>query len=107
VIILIFSLFPRISVVFALLDEVIFAVVQSVKEVLQSLVDDNLVQSDKIGSSNCTVCSPVILPNHFYSDLWGGLHPNALAVFWNFPSQRGAVVSHVVSTLSVPPAAAD
>lgn len=29
---------------------------QSVKEVLQSLVDDNLVQMDKIGSSNCT-CS--------------------------------------------------
>ncbi|CAE6481533.1 unnamed protein product [Rhizoctonia solani] len=26
---------------------------QSVKEVLQSLVDDNLVQMDKIGSSNC------------------------------------------------------
>ena len=26
---------------------------QSVKEVLQSLVDDNLVQADKIGSSNC------------------------------------------------------
>lgn len=27
---------------------------QSVKEVLQSLVDDDLVQTDKIGSSNCT-----------------------------------------------------
>lgn len=27
---------------------------QSVKEVLQSLVDDGLVQGDKIGSSNCT-----------------------------------------------------
>lgn len=26
---------------------------QSVKEVLQSLVDDGLVQGDKIGSSNC------------------------------------------------------
>ena len=26
---------------------------QSVKEVLQSLVDDGLVQMDKIGSSNC------------------------------------------------------
>jgi hypothetical protein len=32
-----------------------FPVSQSVKEVLQSLVDDNLVQMDKIGSSNCTV----------------------------------------------------
>ena len=104
-IILIFSLFPRISVIFASLDEVIFAVVQSVKEVLQSLVDDNLVQSDKIGSSNCTVCSPVILPNHFLFRLMGGLHPNALAVFWSFPSQRGAIVSHVVSTPSVPAAA--
>ena len=30
-----------------------FLVSQSVKEVLQSLVDDNLVQADKIGSSNC------------------------------------------------------
>jgi len=39
--------------------------------------------------------------------LMGDLHPNALAVFWNFPSQRGAIVSHVVSTLSVPAAAAD
>ena len=26
---------------------------QTVKEVLQSLVDDGLVQTDKIGSSNC------------------------------------------------------
>ncbi|EKM54279.1 uncharacterized protein PHACADRAFT_146090 [Phanerochaete carnosa HHB-10118-sp] len=39
---------------------------QSVKEVLQSLVDDGLVQADKIGSSN---------------------------FFWSFPSQRGAMVS--------------
>ena len=30
-----------------------FAVSQSVKEVVQSLVDDGLVQYDKIGSSNC------------------------------------------------------
>ena len=29
---------------------------QSVKEVLQSLVDDGLVQGDKIGSSNCKSC---------------------------------------------------
>ncbi|KAH9048337.1 meiotic nuclear division protein 1 [Lactarius hengduanensis] len=40
---------------------------QSVKEVLQSLVDDNLVQSDKIGSSN---------------------------FFWSFPSQRGAIMQN-------------
>jgi len=33
-----------------------FAVSQSVKEVVQSLVDDGLVQYDKIGSSNCTSC---------------------------------------------------
>jgi len=38
---------------------------QSVKEVLQSLVDDGLVQGDKIGSSN---------------------------FFWSFPSQRGAIL---------------
>ncbi|KAK7472550.1 Meiotic nuclear division protein 1 [Stygiomarasmius scandens] len=38
---------------------------QSVKEVLQSLVDDGLVQSDKIGSSN---------------------------FFWSFPSQQGALI---------------
>ena len=31
-----------------------FLVSQSVKDVLQSLVDDGLVQGDKIGSSNCT-----------------------------------------------------
>ncbi|KZP34515.1 meiotic nuclear division protein 1 [Athelia psychrophila] len=37
---------------------------QSVKEVLQSLVDDGLVSADKIGSSN---------------------------FFWSFPSQRGAL----------------
>ncbi|KAH6913826.1 meiotic nuclear division protein 1 [Coprinopsis sp. MPI-PUGE-AT-0042] len=38
---------------------------QSVKEVVQSLVDDGLVQMDKIGSSN---------------------------FFWSFPSQRGAAL---------------
>ncbi|RDB16941.1 Meiotic nuclear division protein 1 [Hypsizygus marmoreus] len=38
---------------------------QSVKEVLQSLVDDGLVQGDKIGSSN---------------------------FFWSFPSQQGAMI---------------
>lgn len=38
---------------------------QSVKEVLQSLVDDGLVQADKIGSGN---------------------------FFWNFPSQRGSIL---------------
>ncbi|KAJ6586924.1 meiotic nuclear division protein 1 [Mycena vulgaris] len=38
---------------------------QSVKEVLQSLVDDGLVQMDKIGSSN---------------------------FFWSFPSQRGTMM---------------
>ncbi|KAH9961216.1 meiotic nuclear division protein 1 [Russula dissimulans] len=42
-------------------------VAQSVKEVLQSLVDDDLVQSDKIGSSN---------------------------FFWSFPSQRGATMQN-------------
>jgi len=40
---------------------------QSVKEVLQSAVDDGLVQADKIGSSN---------------------------FFWSFPSERGAMMSN-------------
>ncbi|KAL5528363.1 MND1 [Sanghuangporus sanghuang] len=40
---------------------------QSVKEVLQGLVDDGLVQADKIGSSN---------------------------FFWSFPSQRGAIMNN-------------
>ncbi|KAJ8597500.1 meiotic nuclear division protein 1 [Rhizopogon salebrosus TDB-379] len=40
---------------------------QSVKEVLQSLVDDGLVQGDKIGASN---------------------------FFWSFPSQRGTIIQN-------------
>ncbi|KDQ16575.1 hypothetical protein BOTBODRAFT_156971 [Botryobasidium botryosum FD-172 SS1] len=43
---------------------------QSVKEVLQSLVDDGLVQSDKIGSSN---------------------------FFWAFPSARGSTLTHKIN----------
>ncbi|KAI0087994.1 meiotic nuclear division protein 1 [Irpex rosettiformis] len=45
---------------------------QSVKEVLQSLVDDGLVQADKIGSSN---------------------------FFWSFPSQRGAMMQNRLDTV--------
>ncbi|KAK7057191.1 meiotic nuclear division protein 1 [Favolaschia claudopus] len=45
---------------------------QSVKEVLQSLVDDGLVQGDKIGSSN---------------------------FFWSFPSQRGAIMQNRLKQL--------
>ncbi|KAH0827738.1 Mnd1 family-domain-containing protein [Lanmaoa asiatica] len=45
---------------------------QSVKEVLQSLVDDGLVQSDKIGSSN---------------------------FFWSFPSQRGSILRNRLDTV--------
>ncbi|TRM69815.1 meiotic nuclear division protein 1 [Schizophyllum amplum] len=44
---------------------------QSVKEVVQSLVDDGLVQSDKIGSSN---------------------------FFWSFPSQHGAMIQGRLAT---------
>ncbi|KAF5386142.1 hypothetical protein D9615_002543 [Tricholomella constricta] len=44
---------------------------QSVKEVLQSLVDDGLVQGDKIGSSN---------------------------FFWSFPSQQGAMIQARLSS---------
>ena len=50
------SLFP---VLFVFSHEGSFVVSQSVKEVLQSLVDDNLVQIDKIGSSNCR-CSDLL-----------------------------------------------
>ncbi|KAJ7072326.1 meiotic nuclear division protein 1 [Mycena amicta] len=45
---------------------------QTVKEVLQSLVDDGLVQCDKIGASN---------------------------IFWAFPSQRGAILQGRVKQL--------
>ncbi|KAL1942075.1 hypothetical protein VTO73DRAFT_6605 [Trametes versicolor] len=45
---------------------------QTVKEVLQSLVDDGLVQMDKIGSSN---------------------------FFWSFPSQRGAMMQNRLKTV--------
>ncbi|KAF9012313.1 meiotic nuclear division protein 1 [Cyathus striatus] len=45
---------------------------QSVKEVLQSLVNDGLVQSDKIGSSN---------------------------FFWSFPSQRGSLVQYKLTEM--------
>ncbi|KAL4078523.1 meiotic nuclear division protein 1 [Scleroderma yunnanense] len=44
---------------------------QSVKETLQSLVDDGLVQTDKIGSSN---------------------------FFWSFPSQRGSIIRNRLDT---------
>ncbi|KAF7321465.1 Meiotic nuclear division protein 1 [Mycena kentingensis (nom. inval.)] len=40
---------------------------QSVKEILQGLVDDGLVQTDKIGACN---------------------------IFWSFPSQHGALLQH-------------
>lgn len=36
------------------IQQTIPPVTQTVKEVLQSLVDDGLVQADKIGSSNCS-----------------------------------------------------
>ncbi|CCM05457.1 uncharacterized protein FIBRA_07677 [Fibroporia radiculosa] len=45
---------------------------QSVKEVLQGLVDDGMVQADKIGSSN---------------------------FFWSFPSQRGAMMQSRLATV--------
>lgn len=45
---------------------------QTVKEVLQSLVDDGLVQADKIGSSN---------------------------FFWSFPSQHGTMMQNRLNTV--------
>lgn len=58
-----------------------FAVSQSVKEVLQSLVDDGLVQADKIGSSNCTTAI-VVQPDFrlitcAYMQSFGVFHHNA------------------------------
>lgn len=58
---------------------------QTVKEVLQSLVDDNLVQADKIGSSNC---EPDIQIMH----ICAGSHVRISPVFWSFPSQQGAMI---------------
>ena len=62
----------------------IASVSQSVKDVLQSLVDDGLVQADKIGASNCESITPHIC----------AVNNNEIgfSVFWSFPSQRGAVV---------------
>ena len=68
------------------------AVQQSVKDVLQTLVDDGLVQADKIGASNCAPPSPrPLLPS---------LTPRLTraAVFWSFPSQRGAMVTSLTLT---------
>ncbi|CAE6448362.1 unnamed protein product [Rhizoctonia solani] len=56
---------------------------QSVKEVLQSLVDDNLVQMDKIGSSNCELLRSI---GH-------RIVMFRRAVFWSFPSARGATLT--------------
>lgn len=55
---------------------------QSVKEVLQGLVDDGLVQYDKIGASNCIIFL-------FFSSRLSLL---IIQVFWSFPSERGAIV---------------
>jgi hypothetical protein len=71
-------------------------VTQSVKEVLQSLVDDNLVQMDKIGSSNCKVLS--IARSSPFSGYGGIQRRTRAAVFWSFPSQRGAIVSRSYPT---------
>ena len=60
---------------------------QSIKEVVQSLVDDGLVQYDKIGSSNCT---------YSVVSRSGETHIFRL-VFWSFPSQQGALVGTLPS----------
>ncbi len=96
-----------------------FLVSQSVKEVLQSLIDDNLVQSDKIGSSNCRWLASRHSVSRSIDDYNFNAATRSLAcfahvgltdsdrvhaVFWSFPSQRGAIVSllHVTPTLTVP-----
>jgi predicted transcriptional regulator len=55
---------------------------QTVKEVLQSLVDDGLVQAEKIGSSNCMLLgSGLVWRNtdymHTYAQSSGVFRPNA------------------------------
>jgi hypothetical protein len=56
---------------------------QSVKDVLQTLVDEELVFTDKVGSSNCA-----LLPRAFLLKIsW------VAVVFWSFPSQRGVEAS--------------
>ncbi|TFY56819.1 hypothetical protein EVG20_g8781 [Dentipellis fragilis] len=47
---------------------------QSVKEVLQSLVDDGLVQTDKVGSSNCMLLFLCLVTAN--ADAY--MHPNSL-----------------------------
>ncbi|KAG6917812.1 hypothetical protein DXG01_000872 [Tephrocybe rancida] len=63
---------------------------QSVKEVLQSLVDDGLVQGDKIGSSNC---------EHKAGCMRTLLISATTQVFWSFPSQQGAMIQARLSTV--------
>jgi hypothetical protein len=61
---------------------------QTVKDVLQTLVDDNLVELDKIGISNCE-------RNH---DITLKVTHLLFVVYWSFPSARGSAVrssSHV------------
>ncbi|KAL0072357.1 Meiotic nuclear division protein 1 [Marasmius tenuissimus] len=60
---------------------------QSVKEILQSLVDDGLVQADKIGSSNCM----------FSAFVRWDRYDSASVVFWSFPSQQGALIQNRLS----------
>jgi hypothetical protein len=66
---------------------------QSVKEVLQSLVDDGLVQADKIGSSNCKLrgTSTRMVANIGQSS--GAFHPNAARSYAaRFPVNFGAAL---------------
>lgn len=71
-------------IIYGLMRLLFPTVSQSVKEVLQSLVDDGLVQADKIGASNCTYAAQSRMDR-----------PERLSflVFWSFPSHTGAVVS--------------
>ena len=94
----IFSFFPRISVVFALLDEVDFCS-RTVRQGGPTVARRR--QPRSVGQ-NRVVELYGLLSRHTFM-LMGSLHPNALAVFWSFPSQRGAIVSLVVSTPSVRP----
>ena len=70
---------------------------QTVKDVLQGLVDDGLVCAEKIGASNCERVSPLGavlagLRSLLSFDAYGRLLRVEL-VYWSFPSQNGSMVN--------------
>jgi len=79
-----------------------FAVSQSIKEVVQSLVDDGLVQYDKIGSSNCTysAISRFREAHIFRVDQSFGVFPRNKVLWWvPFHPETSYNASHHVDHL--------